>query len=117
MSENTSYRARPLSESQSLVDRVKTLQPEQRVVVTAKNILKSSTLVINGALFIVATIVSLLDILFNAKVVEPIVELFTSDPDTITTVITVITQFYTTLNILLRLKTTQPVTMRRDMKE
>lgn len=111
------YRARPLKEDQSIPERMQELQPEQRVVVEAKNWKKSATVIINGVLLVVATIISLLDILFGANVVEPIVRVFTDDPELVTRVITVITQVYTVLNIVLRAKTTQPITLRNDPKE
>lgn len=115
--EPTEYRARPLPEGQTIKEQVQTLQPEQRVVVEAKNIFKSLTMQLNGILFIVASLVAALDILFGANVIEPLVKVFTSDPDRVTTIITTITQVYTALNILLRLKTTAPVTLRTDKKE
>lgn len=110
------YRARPLPEV-GTVELLKTIQPEQRVVVEAKNIFKSLTMQVNGLIFIVATIVSVLDVLFGANVIEPIVKIFTSDPQRVTVIITTITQIYTALNVVLRLRTTQPVTLRTDVKE
>jgi len=115
--EPTDYRARPLPEGQSIKEQVQTLQPEQRVVVEAKNIFKSLTVQLNGILFIVASLVAVLDILFGANIIEPVVRVFTSDPDRVTMILTTITQVYTALNILLRLKTTAPVTLRTDKKE
>lgn len=113
----TDYRARPLPEGQTTIEQLQTVQPEQRVVVEAKNLFKSLTVQINGLLFIAATVVSLLDIIFNANIIEPLVKVFSSDPDVATKVITVMTQIYTALNMLLRFKTTSPVTFRTDKKE
>lgn len=112
----TDYRARPLPEVSTL-QLMQTIQPEQRVVVEAKNLFKSLTMQVNGLIFIVATIVSVVDILLGANVIEPIVKVFTSDPDRVTVIITTITQIYTALNVVLRLRTTQPVTFRTDKKE
>lgn len=112
----TEYRARPLAED-GVAEQLKTLQPEQRVVVEAKNLFKSLTVQINGLLFIVASIVAVLDILFGANVIEPVVRVFTSDPDRVTVILTTITQIYTALNVVLRLRTTAPVTLRTDKKE
>lgn len=109
------YRARPLEVG--IVEQLKKIQPDQRVVVQAKNIFKSLTVQINGVLFIAATIVSLLDIVMGANIIEPMVKVFTSDPEVATRVITTVTQIYSALNILLRLKTNQPVTLRTDKKE
>lgn len=112
----TEYRARPLAED-GVAEQLKTLQPEQRVVVEAKNLFKSITVQLNGILFIAASLVAVLDILFGANVIEPIVKIFTSDPDRVTMILTTITQVYTALNIFLRLRTTAPVTLRTDKKE
>lgn len=113
---NTNYRARPLPANQSMSERVRELQPEQRVVVNAKNWKKSLTVVINGSLLVAASIVAVLDILFGSNVIEPIVSVFTNDPQRVSTIITTITQVYTALNLYLRFKTTQPVTLRTDVK-
>lgn len=113
----TDYRARPLPEGQNVLERVQAIQPEQRVVVEAKNWKQSATVIINGGLFIVASIISLLDILFGANVIEPMVRVFTSDPDTVTMVLTTVTQVYTALNVILRFKTTSPLTVRTDPKK
>ena len=72
---------------------------------------------VNGLLFIVASLVAVLDILFGANVIEPVVKIFTSDPERVTVILTTITQIYTALNVVLRLRTTQPVTLRTDKKE
>lgn len=112
----TDYRARPISETQGIVERVQTLQPEQRVVVNVKNWKQSATVIINGILFVAAGLISILDILFGANVIEPLVKVFTSDPEAVTRIITIITQVYTALNIYLRVKTTQPITLRTDPK-
>lgn len=115
--ETTEYRARPLPEGQSIVERVQKLQPEQRVVVEAKNWKTSATVLINGALFVAASIIAVLDIVFGANIIEPIVKVFTNDPEVPTRVVTTLTQVYTALNIILRFKTTSPLTVRTDPKE
>jgi len=112
---NTTYRARPIVDG--ILNRLKTLYAEQRVVVEAKNIFKSTTMIINGLLFAAATIISILDIVFEANIIRPVVEVFSTDPDIATQVLTVTTQIYTVLNILLRLKTNAPVTLKRETKE
>lgn len=112
---DSTYRARPIVDG--IITRIQSLYDQQRVVVEAKNVFKSATMVINGVLFVAATIVSLLDIVFGANIIEPIVQVFSSDPEVATRVITVMTQVYTVLNIVLRLKTTAPVTLKTETKE
>jgi hypothetical protein len=85
--------------------------------VEAKNIFKSTTLIVNGVLFVAATTVSILDIIFGANIIKPIVAVFTTDPDVATRVLTVVTQVYTVLNIILRLRTVGPVTLQTTTKE
>jgi hypothetical protein len=113
--EISTYRARPIIDG--ILNRLKNLYAEQRVVVETKNVFKSVTIIVNGVLFAAATIVSLLDIVFGANIIEPIVQVFTTDPDVATRVLTVVTQVYTVLNIMLRLKTTTPVTLKTETKE
>ena len=113
--EPTTYRARPLTDG--LITRLRGLFDQQRVVVEAKNVMKSATMIINGALLVAAITIQLLDIIFGANIIEPIVKVFTTDPEVATKVITVMTQIYTVLNIALRLKTTSPVTLKSDKKE
>lgn len=115
MADETLYRARPIIDG--FLARLKTLYADQRVVVQAKNVMQSATIVINGVLFAAATIVSILDIVFGANIIEPIVKVFTTDPDVATRVLTVVTQVYTVLNIILRLRTTTPVTLKTETKE
>ena len=111
--ESTEYRARPLPET----GRLQEVQPEQRVVVTAKNWKSSLTLIVNGSFLAVAIIIQILDIVFGANVIEPIVKVFTTDPEAITRVLTVFTQIYTVANILLRFKTVAPITLNTTPKE
>lgn len=113
----TDYRARPLPEDQGVVEQLKTLQPEQRVVVDAKNWKQSMTIIVNGLLLVAATVIQLADIIFGANLLEPIVKVFTTDPERVTHIVTVVTQIYTIANIYLRAKTTAPITLRSDKKE
>lgn len=106
------YRARPLPEE----NRLQVVQPDQRVVVQAKNWLKSSTVIINGVLFVLALAVQVMDIIFNANIIEPIVKVFTSDPDIATKVLTVSTQIYTAINLVLRFRTIAPLTLNNQPK-
>ena len=101
----TDYRARPLPENQGTVEQLQTLQPEQRVVVDVKNWKQSVTVIVNGALLVAATVLQLVDIIFGANLLEPIVRVFTTDPDRVTYLVTTITQVYTLANIYLRAKT------------
>lgn len=110
------YRARPIPEN-GIVEQLKTLQPEQRVVVEAQAWYKSKTVVINGALFVGSTLLQVLDVIFGANMLEPLVGVFTKDPETATKAILVITQLYSVLGLYLRAKTTSPITLRRDKKE
>lgn len=110
----TKYRARPITEG---LNRLTSLHDQQRVVVQAKNVFKSVTMLVNGVLFVAAVVVQIMDIVFGANIIRPIVEVFSSDPETATSVVTFMTQVYTALNILLRLKTTQPVTIKTESKE
>jgi hypothetical protein len=112
----TDYRARPLPD-QPVVEQLQTLQPEQRVVVEAKNWKQSVTVIVNGALLVAATVLQLLDLVFGANLLEPIVRVFTEDPESVTRIITVVTQFYTLANLYLRAKTTAPITLRTDVKK
>lgn len=100
----------------SVLKRLNSLYDEQKVVVRAKNVFQSVTMVVNGFLFIVASAVMLLDIIFGSNIVEPIVQVFTEDPEVATRTITTMTQIYTVLNILLRIKTSQPVTLKTETK-
>ena len=113
----TSYRARPLPEGQTMPEQLKALQPEQRVVVEAKNWKQSITIIINGALFVAVSALQIIDLIFGANLLEPIVKVFTTDPEQVTHLVTVITQIYTIANIYLRAKTTAPITLRTDKKE
>ena len=107
------YRARPLPEE----NRLQVVQPEQRVVVVAKNWLQSSTVIINGVLFALALIVQVLDIVFNANIIAPLVNVFTSDPEVVTRVLTVTTQIYTAINLVLRFRTIAPLTFNNEPKK
>ena len=110
------YRARPLPE-QSTVEQLKTLQPEQRVVVEAQAWFKSKTVIINGLLLVGSTVLQFGDLIFGANMLEPLVGMFTKDPEVASKAILVITQIYSVLGLYLRATTTQPITMRRDKKE
>lgn len=110
---STAYRARQLTTGLS---RLTTLLTNQRVVVSSKNWLKSTTVIVNGVLFVLAVVVQLMDIIFNANIIEPIVKVFTTDPAVATQVLTVATQIYTAINIILRFKTTAPVTLNKETK-
>jgi hypothetical protein len=113
----TEYRARPLPENQTVAEKVKELQPEQRVVVEVKNWKQSVTIIVNGALLVAATVLQLLDLVFGANLLAPIVGVFTDDPEQATRIITFVTQAYTLLNLYLRAKTTAPITLRNDPKK
>src|SRR3972149_6344183 len=103
----TEYRARPLPET----GRLQEVQIDQRVVVSAKNWKSSLTIIVNGVLLAAALLIQVLDIVFGANIIEPIVKVFTSDPEAATRVLTVVTQIYTAVNILLRFKTVAPITL------
>lgn len=113
----TEYRARPLPENQTVKEQLQTLQPEMRVVVESKNWLKSWTVIVNGALLIGASLIQVVDLLFGANLLEPLVKIFVTEPEQATQVITVITQVYTLVNLYLRAKTSAPITLRTDKKE
>lgn len=110
------YRARPLPE-QSTIEQLKTLQPEKRVVVEAQVWYKSHTVVINGLLLVGSTLLSVGDAIFGANLLEPLVALFTKDPETASKAILFITQAYSLLGLYLRATTTSPITLRTDAKK
>ena len=111
--DNTStYRARPITE-----DYRKTLQPEQRVVVTAKKLRDSKTILINGSIFTAMAVIQIVDILTGANVLEPILNVFTDNPETVANIVTIISQAYTGLNLYLRVITKQPITFNNETIE
>lgn len=110
------YRARPIPEK-PVLEQLKTLQPEQRVVVDVKPWYKSITVVVNGLLLFGASLIQVVDIIFGANLLEPIVKVFVQNPEEVTRLVTVLTQVYTIANLYLRAKTTAPITLRTDVKE
>lgn len=114
---STDYRARPLPEGQTVQEQLQTLQPEQRVVVDVKNWKQSWTIIVNGILLVAATVLQLLDVIFGANLLEPLVKVFTNDPDSVVRIVTVVTQLYTLANLYLRAKTNAPITLRSDVKK
>lgn len=112
----TEYRARPLPE-QSTLERVQTLPAEKRVVVQVLPWYKSETVLINGALFVGTTLLQIGDLIFGANLLEPIVGIFTKDPENATKIITIITQVYTLLGLYLRATSTRPITLNTGDKK
>lgn len=71
---------------------------------------KSWTFLINGFIFSLTAVVTIIDLITGANILVPIVSVFTHDPDRIALIINGVTQIYSLANILLRLRTTQPIT-------
>lgn len=89
--------------------------PGQNVIVKVKNWRQSLTVLINGSLLIVATIVKMIDILTGQNALEPLVAVFVREPEAVANALTVVTQAYTALNLYLRVfKTSQPITLRSN---
>ncbi len=82
----------------------------QNVIVKVKDWKRSLTVAINGSLLIASTVVQLIDVLTGNNALEPIVKVFVEQPEGVAHALTVITQFYTSLNLYLRIfRTTQPL--------
>lgn len=85
-------------------------KPGQNVIVKVKGLRESLTVLVNGSLLLASTIIKLIDILTGNNALEPIIKLFIENPEGVANAITVITQFYTSLNLYLRIaKTSQPI--------
>lgn len=111
------YRARPINPDLNLGERLQAIQPEQRVVVEAKVWYKSLTVIVNSALLIAASLLQVVELIFGANLLEPIVRIFTNDPENVARTVTTITQIYSILSLYLRARTTEPITLRTDTKK
>lgn len=89
-----------------------TAKPNSLVTVKVKSLASSMTIIINGSIFLATAFISIMDILTGANVLEPIVSTFTKDPAAVTDVVLKLSQVYSLINILLRIKTKQPVTIK-----
>jgi hypothetical protein len=84
--------------------------PGQNVIVKVKSWQQSLTVIINGSLLVASTLIQLIDIMTGNNALEPILKLFIDNPEGVSNAITGITQFYTGLNLYLRVfKTSQPI--------
>ena len=84
--------------------------PGQNVIVKVKSWKQSVTVIINGSLLLAATLIKLIEVLTGNNALEPMVSIFVENPESVATTITAITQFYTALNLYLRVvKTSQPI--------
>ncbi len=87
----------------------------QNVIVKMKDWKRSLTVLFNGSLLIASIIVQVIDALTGNNALEPIVKVFTEQPEIVADVLTTITQFYSALNLYLRIfRTTQPLSAKMD---
>ena len=85
----------------------------QNVIVKFKTWRQSLTVLINGSLLIASTLIQAIDVLTGQNALEPLLRVFLQEPEAVAQALTVITQFYTGLNLYLRIfRTTQPITFR-----
>ena len=84
--------------------------PGQAVRVKIKSWTSSLTVGVNGSLLIVSSIIKLIDVLTGNNALEPVVRIFVANPEEVASAVIAITQFYTALNLYLRVfKTSQPI--------